>query len=79
MHGLQARRVGEAKHTKESVTGIVVLFEDDGPLVAVRCLCRTDDSTLIGKWDEATYQGFAAKYGDQVLWAMCRQVTLSSL
>lgn len=55
----------------------VLLIEPNGDEHRVRCLCKHDGSTDIGG-DGETISFLAEKYGEQTVWALSRQMTLSS-
>lgn len=75
MNGLRAlfmRHVPSADGTQADV----LLIEPNGDEHRVRCLCKPDGSTELGAEGE-TVSFLADKYGEQTVWALTRQMTLS--
>ena len=76
MNGLRAVLM---RHVS-SVDGIqadVLLIEPNGDEHRVRCLCKHDGSTDIGG-DGEMIAFLNEKFGSQTVWALSRQVTLST-
>lgn len=57
----------------------VLLVESSGEEHQVRCLCKEDGTTEISVLDgPERLIVLEERYGEQVIWALCRQITLSS-
>lgn len=57
----------------------VRLIEPNGDEHTIRCLCRFDGTTDLGIGGDGSDLAYLNdKYGDQVIWALTRQVTLGN-
>jgi hypothetical protein len=76
MAGLTARRLSGAS-LLEGVEAEVLLTEPVGTEHILRCLCKLDGSTDIGDpTGGRAMQHLTTRYGEQVVWALSRQMTL---
>lgn len=76
MNGLRAVLMRHVP-SPDGIQADVLLIEPNGDEHRVRCLCKDDGSTDIGG-DGEMISFLTDKYGEQTVWALSRQITLSS-
>ena len=78
MQGLQAKFLRLVNST-EGTQADLVLTEPNGDEHLVRCLCHHSGSTEISEVGDGEMLSYLNdRYGGQVVWALCRQVTLTA-
>ncbi len=79
MAGLTAKRLNRLK-SEHGIESDVILTEPNGVEHTLRCLCRLNGTTEIGDpTNGESLKHLAATYGEQMVWALTRQITLGDL
>jgi|CXWL01.1.fsa_nt_gi hypothetical protein len=79
MAGLTAKRL-QRRNSESGVEADVLLTEPNGVEHTVRCLCKLVGTTDIGDpTGGVALRHLTTTYGEQVVWALTRQIALGNL
>ncbi len=75
MPPLEARLIGHLP-VPEGIMAEVELIEENQETHRIRCHCRPDGTTNLKSNLPGTLDYLNERYGSQVIWALCRQMTV---